>query len=106
MIKQQKEQLFEENNLKSLREALKMTQHEFANFLSISLPTISRCETGKSELKLTLDQWTKLSNFVEFKLGQDIKEFSPAKLSESQPGGFFKKNENLLTLPNQVCQDD
>lgn len=89
MIKAPKKQLKEENNLKSIREALGMTQHEFANCLKISLPTISRCESGKNELRLTLAQWVKLSNIVESRLGWDITRLPVAKLSDSQPGGYF-----------------
>ena len=51
--------------LKAIREALGLTQQEFAEKLGVVVSTVHRWETGKSEMTLDLEQIQKFDKMLQ-----------------------------------------
>lgn len=51
--------------IKQVREKLGMTMIEFGKFLGVTPVTIHRWEHGKNKIRLTVEQYLKLSNSLE-----------------------------------------
>ena len=66
--KQEGEREDRKTHLKQLREALGMTQLEFATALGISISPVANCEQGKSELMLSAGSIRKLQSYYRFLL--------------------------------------
>jgi DNA-binding XRE family transcriptional regulator len=82
MLKKEKNQAGESNVLKQLREALGLTQDEMASLLDVTTSTISKCERGITEMRLTFEQWQKLASVLRHRLNYDVVKDSPLKLSD------------------------
>jgi DNA-binding XRE family transcriptional regulator len=73
----------EENNvLKQIREALDLTQDEMASLLDVTSSTVSKCERGITEMRLTFEQWQRLASVLRHRLNYDVVKDSPLKLSD------------------------
>ena len=82
----------EQTVLRQIREALEMKQTDFAHFLKVTPATISSCETGKTEMVLTFEQWRRLATLMKFRLGFDVLEFQgQILLSEKKPINLLSK---------------
>ena len=68
--------------LKQIREALDLTQDEMASLLGVTSSTVSKCERGLTEMRLTFEQWQKLASVLRHRLDYDVVKDSPVKLSE------------------------
>jgi DNA-binding XRE family transcriptional regulator len=70
MLKKQKNQEGEvETVLKTLREALGLTQQELADLLGVHRITIVRCETGQREITFTIGQFQRFCSLINKHLG-------------------------------------
>ncbi len=78
----------EQSNLENIRKALGMTQQELAVELDVAIATISRCERGIADMRLTLKQWQKLANLVRYRIGQDIRDWPLVELHEKKISGL------------------
>lgn len=77
-------------NLKQLREALGMTQLEFATALGISISPVANCEQGKSELLLSSSSIKKLHLLMLDRMGVGV-EILPDSLKAISPEHLFVK---------------
>lgn len=60
-----------ESALKVIREALDMSQQEFASYIGVSTTSVSRWERGTSEMSLTLKQLSKFTELLR-RLGMSL----------------------------------
>lgn len=77
-------------NLKQLREALGMTQLEFATALGITTSPVASCEQGKSELMLSSGSIKKLHLLMLERLGVGV-ETLPDSLKVTSAENLFVK---------------
>ena len=77
--------------LKQLREALGMTQIEFAVAIDVSLGSVANCEQGKSEITFTTGSAKRLHNLMLSRLGVGI-ESLPDSLKEVSSEPLFLVN--------------
>lgn len=82
MIESIKKQEEDSNVLKQIREALGLTQDEMASLLDVTSSTVSKCERGLTEMRLTFEQWQRLASVLRHRLNYDVVKDSPLKLSE------------------------
>jgi DNA-binding XRE family transcriptional regulator len=82
MTEKGKKQEEENNVLKQIREALDLTQDEMASLLSVTSSTVSKCERGITEMRLTFEQWQRLASVLRHRLNYDVVKDSPLKLSD------------------------
>ncbi|MBW4653975.1 MAG: helix-turn-helix transcriptional regulator [Kaiparowitsia implicata GSE-PSE-MK54-09C] len=50
--------------LKAIRDALRMSQNEFAHKIGVSITTVSRWETGRNAVTLTIPQVKAMENLL------------------------------------------
>ncbi|WP_072143655.1 helix-turn-helix transcriptional regulator [Pseudanabaena sp. 'Roaring Creek'] len=60
------------------------TQQEIADLLNVRRETVSNWMTGKTPARLTLEEWSKLANFLDMTLEQLPKSFAPQPINDSQ----------------------
>ena len=77
-------------HLKQLREALGMTQLEFATALGITVSPVANCEQGKSELMLSAGSIKKLHLLMLERLGVGV-EILPDSLKVVSSEHLFVK---------------
>lgn len=75
-------------NLRQLREALEMTQVEFAVAIGVSPSTIGKCEQGLTELSLEAGSIKRLHLLMISKLGYGVERLPESFKAISQEGIF------------------
>lgn len=78
-------------HLKQLREALGMTQLEFATALGISISPVANCEQGKSELMLSAGSIRKLHLLMLERLGVGVEVLPNSLKAVSNNHSLFVK---------------
>ena len=86
-----KDQLVSANMLKQIREALDWKQVKMADHLGVAISTISECENGVREMRLTFRQSIKLARLLKNRLGYDVLGEEDFDLSERRPLHFFRR---------------
>lgn len=69
--------------LKAIREALGLTQQEFAESIGVAVSTVHRWETGKSEMTLNVEQMQKFDRLLRG-IGMDLQNL-PNELGPQKP---------------------
>lgn len=59
------------------------TQQEVADFLGVRRETVSNWMRGKSEPKLSLDEWFRLAKFLDTPIDKLPRTFSPKRIEEN-----------------------
>jgi transcriptional regulator with XRE-family HTH domain len=79
------------NMMKQIREALGWDQIKMAQHLGVAISTLSECENGKREMRLTFRQSVKLCRLLKSRLGYDVLDDEDFDLSEQKHLHFFTK---------------
>jgi DNA-binding XRE family transcriptional regulator len=68
-----------------LRVLRRATQEDIANLLGVTVQTVRNWEAGRTEPKLSLKQWDKLSAFLDVTIEQMPRDFAPQPIHNTAP---------------------
>ena len=80
--------------MKSIREAMGISQFDFCKATDLLIGSVSRCENGHTEILFDINQAKKFDDLIRLRLGISIHDL-PNSLREPAPSEFVKLLEEI-----------